>query len=53
MSIAPKPSRALPRALFLLVLAVVAAAIVFLCTDAASYINGAAISVDGGQGGHV
>ena len=31
----------------------VAAVIVFLCTDAASYINGAAISVDGGQGGHV
>ena len=31
----------------------VAAAIVFLCTDAASYINGAAITVDGGQGGHV
>jgi 3-oxoacyl-[acyl-carrier protein] reductase len=31
----------------------VAAAIVFLCTNAASYINGAAISVDGGQGGHV
>ncbi len=31
----------------------VAAAIVFLCTDAASYINGATITVDGGQGGHV
>jgi 3-oxoacyl-[acyl-carrier protein] reductase len=31
----------------------VAAVIVFLCTDAASYINGAAITVDGGQGGHV
>ncbi|HZZ36832.1 MAG TPA: SDR family oxidoreductase [Caulobacteraceae bacterium] len=31
----------------------VAAAIVFLCTNAASYINGAAITVDGGQGGHV
>jgi 3-oxoacyl-[acyl-carrier protein] reductase len=31
----------------------VAAVIVFLCTGAASYINGAAITVDGGQGGHV
>jgi NAD(P)-dependent dehydrogenase (short-subunit alcohol dehydrogenase family) len=31
----------------------VAAAIVFLCSEAASYINGAAITVDGGQGGHV
>ena len=31
----------------------VAAAIVFLCSNAASYINGAAITVDGGQGGHV
>jgi NAD(P)-dependent dehydrogenase (short-subunit alcohol dehydrogenase family) len=31
----------------------VAAVIVFLCSSAASYINGAAISVDGGQGGHV
>ena len=31
----------------------IAAVIVFLCTDAASYINGAAITVDGGQGGHV
>jgi 3-oxoacyl-[acyl-carrier protein] reductase len=31
----------------------VAAVIVFLCSGAASYINGAAITVDGGQGGHV
>ena len=31
----------------------IAAVIVFLCTNAASYINGAAIAVDGGQGGHV
>lgn len=31
----------------------VAAVIVFLCTSAASYINGAAITVDGGQGAHV
>ena len=31
----------------------VAAVIVFLCTGGASYINGAAITVDGGQGGHV
>lgn len=31
----------------------IAAVIVFLCTNAASYINGAAITVDGGQGGHV
>ena len=30
----------------------VAAVIVFLCSSAASYINGAAITVDGGQGGH-
>jgi NAD(P)-dependent dehydrogenase (short-subunit alcohol dehydrogenase family) len=26
---------------------------VFLCIGAASHINGAAITVDGGQGGHV
>lgn len=31
----------------------VAAVIAFLCTGAASYINGAAITVDGGQGAHV
>ncbi len=31
----------------------VAAAIVFLCSGAASYINGVALSVDGGNGGHV
>lgn len=31
----------------------VAAAIVFLCSNAASYINGIALSVDGGSGGHV
>jgi 3-oxoacyl-[acyl-carrier protein] reductase len=31
----------------------VAAAIVFLCSNAASYINGVALSVDGGSGGHV
>lgn len=31
----------------------VAALIVFLCSNAASYVNGAAIAVDGGQGGHV
>ncbi len=31
----------------------VAAVITFLCSPAASYVNGAAITVDGGQGGHV
>ncbi|MEL7209214.1 MAG: SDR family oxidoreductase, partial [Actinomycetota bacterium] len=31
----------------------VASVITFLCTPAASYVNGAAISVDGGQAGHV
>jgi 3-oxoacyl-[acyl-carrier protein] reductase len=31
----------------------VADVIAFLCTNAASYVNGAAISVDGGQGAHV
>lgn len=31
----------------------VAAVIGFLCSPAASYVNGAAITVDGGQGGHV
>jgi 3-oxoacyl-[acyl-carrier protein] reductase len=31
----------------------IAAVIVFLCSGAASYINGAAITVDGGQGGHI
>jgi 3-oxoacyl-[acyl-carrier protein] reductase len=31
----------------------VANAIVFLCSDAAAYINGQAISVDGGSSGHI
>ena len=31
----------------------VAAVIGFLCSPAASYVNGTAITVDGGQGGHV
>ena len=31
----------------------VAAAVVFLASNAASYINGVALSVDGGSGGHV
>jgi 3-oxoacyl-[acyl-carrier protein] reductase len=31
----------------------VAALIVFLCTEAASYVNGVAVAVDGGSGGHV
>jgi 3-oxoacyl-[acyl-carrier protein] reductase len=31
----------------------VAAAVVFLCSNAASYVNGVALAVDGGSGGHV
>ena len=31
----------------------VANAVVFLCSDAAAYINGQAISVDGGSSGHI
>jgi|TARA_B100001093_G_scaffold50214_2_gene42709 NAD(P)-dependent dehydrogenase (short-subunit alcohol dehydrogenase family) len=31
----------------------VAALVVFLCSEAASYINGTAIEVDGGQAGHI
>ncbi len=31
----------------------VAALVVFLCSEAASYINGTAIEVDGGQGSHI
>jgi len=31
----------------------VAALVVFLCSEAASYINGTAIEVDGGQASHV
>jgi NAD(P)-dependent dehydrogenase (short-subunit alcohol dehydrogenase family) len=31
----------------------VAAAIVFLCSKSASYINGIALSVDGGAGSHI
>ena len=31
----------------------VANAVVFLCSNAASYINGVALAIDGGSGGHV
>ena len=31
----------------------VAAVVTFLCSSSASYVNGAAIEVDGGQGTHV
>jgi NAD(P)-dependent dehydrogenase (short-subunit alcohol dehydrogenase family) len=31
----------------------VANVIAFLCSNAASYVNGTSISVDGGQGGHI
>ena len=31
----------------------VAAMVVFLCSNPASYINGSAIEVDGGQAGHI
>ena len=30
-----------------------AALIVFLCSNAASYVNGSAIDIDGGIGGHI
>jgi len=31
----------------------VANVVAFLCSEAASYVNGATVTVDGGQGGHV